>query len=132
MFIAFYRGVARDHELSLALSGLLAGISLQTHPTVALFFPGMVIWYVLQQRIRGRSAGQVLRRPSLYIAVILFLLAYGNIIWYNSHGRLHVLAAAQRRDSIGQSPLNAWVYLKTLRDLLQNLLSKGFYVLRFL
>jgi len=123
MLIAFYRGVAKDRTWSLALSGLLAGIALQTHPLVALLFPGMVAWYILEQRKRCRSVRQCFNRPALYGGVVLFLLAYGNIIWYNSHGRLHILAAAQRRDAMQENPLQLGTYLRTVRDMLQNLLS---------
>ena len=133
LFITFYRGVMRDSGFCLALSGFFAGVSLQTHPTVALVFPGMTIWYALEQRKRDRPLIQWVQRPALYFAAFLFLLAYGNIIWYNSHGKIHALAAAQRRDSMRESSLNLWVYLQTLQNLLQNLLSSisGTFELHF-
>ena len=123
MFIAFYRGVRRDSDFCLAASGFFAGVALQTHPTVALLFPGMALWYGFQQRMKGRSFVQCLKRPALYIAAALFVLGYGNIIWHNSHGRLYALAAAQRRDSISRNPLEFGVYLQALGDMLQCLLS---------
>ena len=123
MLIAFYRGVAKERGAALAASGLLAGVALQTHPLVALLFPrhGGVV-RAAQHKAR-RSVGQCLSRPSLYVGIALFLLAYGNIIWYNAHGRLHILAAAQRRDAMRENPLQIGTYLHTVRDMLQNLLS---------
>ena len=123
MWIAFYRGIVNDSGLGLALSGFFAGIALQTHPIIALLFPGMIIWYFLEQKKKGRPLTAWLRRPSVYVALALFLLTYGNIIWYNAQGRLHILAAAQRRDTMHQAPLDVWLYLEALRNLLQNLLS---------
>ena len=48
MLIAFYRGMVSGGGWALALSGLLAGVTvLQTHPIIALLFPGMILSFIV-------------------------------------------------------------------------------------
>jgi hypothetical protein len=118
MLLAFYAGVRRNSGPVLALSGFLAGLALQTHPTVLMFFPGMLVWFLGQRDLR-----KWLKQPWPYLAVALALLTYGNIIWHNAHGHLHFLAGLQRRtDQYSCSP--SWSdYVTNLRGLIIQLPS---------
>ncbi len=112
MLLAFYAGVKRNSGPGLALSGFLAGLALQTHPTVMMFFPGMLVWFLGQ-----RDRRKWLKQPWPYLAVVLVLLTYSNMIWHNAHGRLHSLAGLQRRtDQYSYS--HSWSdYVTNLRGL---------------
>jgi glycosyltransferase AglD len=74
---------------ALPLSGLLWGLALQTHPAVATLLPGAAV-YVLW---RGR---RLLAGPWPYLAVLAFLLGYGNMIVHNLTSGPESLITAQR------------------------------------
>jgi len=112
MLLAFYIGVKRNSGPVLTLSGFLAGLALQTHPTVLMFFPGMLVWFLGQRDLRKR-----LRQPWPYLAVALVLLTYSNMIWHNAHGRLHSLAGLQRRTDQYSGSLSWPDYMTNLRGL---------------
>ena len=68
--------VARGRGVWLVVSGCLWGIALQSHPGVAPFLPGVLLWYLWQPQ--GRAW---LRRPWPWLAVTGFALGYLNILW---------------------------------------------------
>jgi hypothetical protein len=55
---------------------LLAGLALQAHPSFVVLLPGFAAFVLL----RGRG---LLRHPALYVAGLLFLAGFGNVIAYN-------------------------------------------------
>jgi 4-amino-4-deoxy-L-arabinose transferase-like glycosyltransferase len=117
MLLAFYAGVRRNSGPLLALSGFLAGLALQTHPAVLVLFPGMLVWFLGRRDLR-----KWLKQPWPYLAVALALLAYGNMIWYNAHGRIHSLAAYRRRRNQYTGNPSLSEYMTNFQDLLLMLL----------
>jgi 4-amino-4-deoxy-L-arabinose transferase-like glycosyltransferase len=61
---------------SLALGGLAFALALQTHPSVALFFPGLALAILVRQP-------SLLRSRWLIVAGALFALGYANMLVYN-------------------------------------------------
>jgi 4-amino-4-deoxy-L-arabinose transferase-like glycosyltransferase len=116
--LVFYLAVMKGSERLLALSGLLIGLALQTHPSAFLLIPGLALWFLAQEQ--GRAW---LRRPAPYVAVLLTLLAYSNMIWFNLRGGFASVAEAR-------NPLNAYVefpslaaYAENVRNLIIQLLK---------
>ena len=90
--IALYAGVERDKSWLLASSGLLAALTLQSHPTSLVALIGMLLWFLTRPTLR-----RWLSRPAPYIALGLFLLGYAPIILANvGFGRTAMSDAAQR------------------------------------
>lgn len=72
--------VSRRQPHATLLAGLLAGLALQAHPSVAALLPGLGVFVLL----RGRH---LLCRPDLYAAGLLFIAACANIVIYNWQSR---------------------------------------------
>ncbi len=72
---ALYVGVTRDRPWLLALGGLLAAVTLQTHPTGGVALVGIVVWFLARLNI-----GSWLRRPAPYLALALFGLGYAPML----------------------------------------------------
>jgi 4-amino-4-deoxy-L-arabinose transferase-like glycosyltransferase len=68
--------VSRRRPWLLLLTGLLAGLALQAHPSFVALLPGFALCALL----RARS---LLRQPQLYLAGLLFLAACANVVIYN-------------------------------------------------
>jgi hypothetical protein len=117
MLLVLYVAVQRNSGPLLVLSGVLAALSLQSHVTVLPMFPGVVVWFLWR-----RDLLKWLRSPWLYLAIVFTLLFYSNIIWFNAHGRLHSLAAAQRRPQFVDN-LSRSLYLLNLQNFFLILLS---------
>ena len=62
----------------LVLAGLLYGLALQTHVSMIVVAPGLLIWFLAR-----RDIGAWLRRPWPYLALGAAILGYGNMIAYN-------------------------------------------------
>jgi len=60
----------------LLVAGLLAGLAVQAHPSFVALLPGFAAFVLL----RGR---QVFRRPQVYLAGLIFLAAFANVMLYN-------------------------------------------------
>ncbi|MCL5986278.1 MAG: glycosyltransferase family 39 protein [Actinobacteria bacterium] len=73
-----YFSVKNNKGPFLILGGFLLGISLQTHPSVLVIFPGILIWYLTQ-----RGIGSRLKKPWPYLTAFAVLFGYGNMIAYN-------------------------------------------------
>ena len=112
----FCAAIKRESNWLLALSGFLAGIALQTHPSVLVLLVGMAIWFLAQRRAW-------LRRPAPYTAVLLALLAYGNMIWFNLQSRLESVTQARFSWTFVGDYLNAGFYAENVRNLLIQLLK---------
>jgi 4-amino-4-deoxy-L-arabinose transferase-like glycosyltransferase len=73
---ALDHAVSRRRPWYLLVAGLLAGLALQAHPSVVVLLPGFAGLILL----RGR---QLLRQPQLYLAGLLFLAGFSNVLLYN-------------------------------------------------
>lgn len=78
------RAVKRDSGKSLALSGLLAGLALQTHPTVFPLLAGSAIATLLM-----RPAWLKTRWP--YIGLVLVVVGYSTLLIYHVQTRFVVI-----------------------------------------
>lgn len=76
--VCLYAGVSRQDGKLLALSGLLAAVTLQTHPLASVGLAGMLAWFLLR-----RDIGAWLRRRATWLALGLFLLGYSPMIVAN-------------------------------------------------
>jgi 4-amino-4-deoxy-L-arabinose transferase-like glycosyltransferase len=74
---------------NLPLAGLTLGVALQTHPLVAALLPGVAL-YVLVRMPR------LLRTPWPYLAAVLFLVGYANVLVYNAQTGWESFRSAQR------------------------------------
>jgi 4-amino-4-deoxy-L-arabinose transferase-like glycosyltransferase len=72
----FELAVSRHRPWLLLVAGLLAGLALQSHPSFVAFLPGFAVYGLL----RGRP---LLRRPHAYLAGLVFLAAFANVLVYN-------------------------------------------------
>ena len=68
--------VSRRRPWLMLVTGLLAGLALQAHPSFVALLPGFAAFVLL----RGRH---LLRRPQLYLAGLIFLAAFANVLLYN-------------------------------------------------
>jgi hypothetical protein len=73
-----YYSVKNNKGPLLIIGGFLLGVSLQTHPSVLVIFPGILIRYLAR-----RDIGLRLKRPWPYLTVFAVLLGYANMIAYN-------------------------------------------------
>jgi len=79
----------RRAGLALASAGLLLGLSLQTHPLVVTFLPGIALG-VLWRRWR------IVATPWPYLAAALLLVGYGNVVAYNVGNGFESFTSARR------------------------------------
>ena len=102
------RAVRQNCRGSWLASGLAFGLAFQTHPATLVLLPGAaayVLWW-------GR---RWLRTPWPYLALLLFVLAWSNLIVFNlmtSGGTFREAAAVRDRYDAGIT-MNALVYLQT-------------------
>jgi Dolichyl-phosphate-mannose-protein mannosyltransferase len=104
--------VSRRRPWLLLVTGLLAGLALQAHPSFVAFLPGFAVFCVL----RGR---QLFRRPQVYLAGLVFLAAFANVLLYNwqsSVGGLRSVSQEYPGDGLGLS-----VYVENLAAPLRGL-----------
>lgn len=71
------------------LAGLLFGLALQTHPLVVTLLPGVALAVLLRDL-------RMLRTPWPWLAVLAFLVGYGNMVAYNAASGFDSLRTAQR------------------------------------
>jgi hypothetical protein len=90
--LALHAGVKRKSAWLLALAGLLAGLTLQTHPlSIAALF-GMLGWFLFRHGLRGW-----LRNPAPYLALACFAAGYAPMIVANLGPNSPLLHDAQDR-----------------------------------
>lgn len=87
--VILYRAGTRRDARWLAVSGLLAALALQTHPTAVGALVGAALW--LMTRLGLRSA---LKQPGIYAALALFVLGYSPVIVANMPGVGSILRVA--------------------------------------
>lgn len=80
----------REAALRWLGAGLLAGLALQTHPSVIVLLAGLALWLFLSG---GRLAW--LARSGPWLAFVAALIAYGPVIVYNLRGGLATWREAQ-------------------------------------
>lgn len=100
---------------SLALGGLALALALQTHPSVAAFFPGVALALLARQPT-------LLRSRWLIVAGALFVLGYANMLAYNvvsEQGSVARLIHQQQTYAGGEA--GAGFYLANLGSLALNL-----------
>jgi hypothetical protein len=81
----------------LMAAGVMAGLALQTHPSVLVLLAGAAIWWLLAPERRS-----MLRGPWPWAAVGLSLLAYGPVIFFNLRDGFRTLSEAS--DSVNWAP----------------------------
>ena len=102
--LLLYRAVERRDGRSLLGAGLASGLALQTHPTVVAFLPGMAAYLLWRGWVRAHGRAPLQQAPLLrtrwpWLALGLFLLAYGNVIAYNATSGLGSIRSALDRDA---------------------------------
>ena len=99
--------------LRLGLAGLAWGLALQTHPSVIAFLVGAAI-YALWRDPR------LPLRPGAWLAVVLLVVGYGNVLAYNLGSGFDTLTQAQRVGSeyAGGAGLDAWGYVASVLGIL--------------
>lgn len=102
-----------NRPLGLGLAGLAFGLALQTHPSVAAFLVGAVAYALRRDR-------RLPLRPGAWLAALLFLVGYGNVLAYNLGSGFDTLTQAQRVGSeyAGGAGLDAWGYVASLLGIL--------------
>lgn len=118
---SLYGGIERRNTWALGLSGLLASLTLQTHPITIVALAAMLLWFLLR-----RDLGTWLKRRAAYASLSLFGLGYAPMLVANVRLDSPMLAAAtQRRHSFGVT-LSPDVYLARLsKELSQVLILVG-------
>ncbi len=100
----------------LVLGGLLYGLALQTHISMLVVIPGLLVWFLARRDLLAW-----LRRPWPYLAVLAAALGYGNMIVYNVMSQGGLLADAQLHTYAWEPNPNLLSYLNRLAALLTNL-----------
>ena len=77
-FLFLHTAVRRQKGWLLVLGGLFYGLALQTHVSMLVVAPGLLVWFLARRDILVW-----LRRPWPYLAALAALLGYGNMIAYN-------------------------------------------------
>jgi 4-amino-4-deoxy-L-arabinose transferase-like glycosyltransferase len=119
-FLALHAAVRRSNGWLLVLGGLLLGLALQTHISMLVVIPGLLVWFLARRdAILGNRAW--LRRPWPYLAVLATALGYGNMIVYNVMSQGGLLADAQLHTYAWEPNPSLMSYLGRLAALLTNL-----------
>ncbi|MFC2015765.1 glycosyltransferase family 39 protein [Chloroflexota bacterium] len=77
-FLVLHAAVRRRSGWLLVLGGLSYGLALQTHVSMLVVIPGLVLWFLLRKDILSW-----LRQPWPYLAAFAALLGYSNMIAFN-------------------------------------------------
>lgn len=88
--LAFWAVLRSDRGgFFLPLAGLLLGLALQTHPLVVALLPGVALAVLLRD-------WRIVRTPAPWLAALLFLVGYVNVLVYNAEQGFESLRSAQR------------------------------------
>lgn len=98
-------------------AGVLAGASMQFHPVSILILIGVGVWF-----LGDGEARQFLRTRRPYVAAILALVCYANVIVSNVQSGLYGVAEAQSRSYIWQLSPSVGDYLQNVGRLTLQLL----------
>jgi 4-amino-4-deoxy-L-arabinose transferase-like glycosyltransferase len=89
---AFCEAYSSKRAGLLISSGLLAGLTVQTHPLTATAVAGMTAWWVMFSR-----KDSAFRRPVLCAALAAFLLAYAPVLWYVARTDVSIMSIGASR-----------------------------------
>jgi 4-amino-4-deoxy-L-arabinose transferase-like glycosyltransferase len=115
-FLALHAAMRRGDGRLLVLGGLLYGLALQTHISMLVVIPGLLVWFLARRDLLAW-----LRRPWPYLAVLAAALGYSNMIVYNVMSQGGLLADAQLHTYAWEPSPNLLSYLNRLAALLTNL-----------
>ena len=115
-FLALHTAIRRGDGRLLVLGGFFYGLALQTHISMLVVIPGLLIWFLARRNVLAW-----LRRPWPYLAVAAAALGYGNMIVYNIMSQGGLLADAQLHTYAYEPNPGLISYLNRLVDLLTNL-----------
>jgi len=110
--------VARRRPWLLVPSGLLAGLALQAHPSVAMLLPGSALFAAVRAR-------RLLRGPQIFIAGLVFVAAFGNVLLYNWQSNMGGLRSVSQEYPGGMLGSSAYLqhFMAPARGLLLTLAS---------
>ncbi len=115
--VALLAGIKNETGWLVALSGLLAALTLQTHPSTIAALVGIALAFVVLPELRGW-----LKRKPTYFAVALFLLGYAPMIIANVGVASPMLQDAERRSYAFGPTLMPMIYARRMGAQLQRLL----------
>lgn len=119
--LALVEATALGNGPLLVGAGVLFGLSLQTHASVAFLIPALVLHFLIPASRSSSSSliprRALLRTPWPYLAVAAALLAYGNVIAYNllNPGAWETAARQKEYAYVGDPTLES--YLLSLEGL---------------
>lgn len=114
--VALYAGLAQNRNWLIVSSGLLAALTLQTHPTSLVLFIGALIWLLARQELRTRS-----NLRAMFVGLALFVLGYAPMIVANLRPASPVAQVASEGRSPFQPTLSPIIYAARIVDLGKNL-----------
>jgi hypothetical protein len=97
LLLTLAQAVKRQQPRWLLAAGVLAGMSMQFHPVSSLMLIGVAVWF-----IGDGEARRLLRTKWPYLAGVLALACYANVIISNLQSGLYGVAEAQSRAYIWQ------------------------------
>lgn len=109
--------VKRQQPRWFLAAGVLAGVSMQFHPVSILILIGAAVWF-----IGDGEARRYLRTKWPYLAVVLALICYANVIVSNVQSGLYGVAEAQSRSYIWQLSPSPGDYVQNVGRLVLQLL----------
>ncbi len=98
----------------LVLGGLFYGLALQTHVSLIVVAPGLLVWFLAR-----RDAGAWLRRPWPYLAAGAAVLAYGNMLAYHLLSGGGGMADFQQHGYAWVSDPSLGIYWNNMKTMLQ-------------
>lgn len=113
--LVLHAAMRRANGWLLVVGGLLVGLALQTHISVLVVLPGLVVWFLAR-----RDVLSWLRRPWPYLAVGAALLGYGNMIVYNLVSAGGALANVQLHTYAWESNPTLATYVQNMGVLIAN------------
>jgi 4-amino-4-deoxy-L-arabinose transferase-like glycosyltransferase len=111
-FAFLHASVRRQKGWLQVVGGLFYGLALQTHVSVVVVAPGLLVWFLAR-----RDVLNWLRRPWPYLAGGAALLSYGNMIAYHLIFRGGGLANFEQHSYAWESNptwISYWMNLKTM------------------
>ena len=102
---------SRKNAGLLISSGLLAGLTVQTHPITATIVVGVAAWSVMPSGVSS-----AFRRSVIGVAVAAFLFAYAPVLWSTARSGVSIL-------SIGATRSYAFTPIASPSDYLQRLIE---------
>ena len=112
-FASLYVGVERSSSAILSLGGVLAALTIQTHPLTAVVLAGTALWLILSRRRERLSSGQLARLAAWCV------VGYAPVIAANVLRPLISVRLASQRTYAFAPTLYPGEYLSRLVDLVR-------------